>query len=185
MLFHKVFSIVLIIFSICFFCATVEPCSHTSSIHAYRGLALQFIGLGRNVDWCRIVFSEIAQFGSPRNPPKGKLPYGVVLSIFLTKICHCPGIAGDQYKLSTDKRKPFTIHSISISAAHASELSEDDTSVHENDTATGDNSTTTDMLIDLQVDNWHVQEELADQGKLLAVMRKEQVRQGVQLFKLQ
>ncbi|KAF7135492.1 hypothetical protein RHSIM_Rhsim08G0155300 [Rhododendron simsii] len=168
-----------------FFCATVGPCSHTSSIHAYRGLALQFIGLGRKVDWCRIAFSEIAKFGSPRNPPKGKLPYGVVLFIFLTKICHCPGITGDQYKLSTEKRKPFNLHSISISAAHASELSDDDTSVHVNDPAEGENSSTTDMLVDLQVDNWRLREELADQGKRLAVMRKEQMRQGVLLFELQ
>ncbi|KAG5531508.1 hypothetical protein RHGRI_026202 [Rhododendron griersonianum] len=63
------------------------------------------------------------------------------------------GITGDQYKLSTKKRKPFNIHSISISAAHASELSEDDTSVHVNDTVDGENSSTTDMLVDLQVDN--------------------------------
>ncbi|KAG5564774.1 hypothetical protein RHGRI_000846 [Rhododendron griersonianum] len=168
-----------------FFCATVDPCSHTSSIHAYRGLALQLIGLGCKVDWCRIALPEIAKFGSPRNPPTGKLPYGVVLSIFLTKICDRPGITGDQYKLSTEKRKPFNIHSISISAAHASELSEDDTSVHVNDTVEGENSTTTDMLVDLQVDNWRLREELADQGKLLAVMRKEQMRQGVHLFELQ
>ncbi|KAG5562516.1 hypothetical protein RHGRI_005293 [Rhododendron griersonianum] len=148
-------SIVLIVFSICFFfCATVEPCSHTSSIHAYGGLALQLIGLGRKVDWCRIAFSEIAKFGSPRNPPTGKLLYGVVLSIFLTIICHRPGITGDQYKLSTEKRKPFNIHS--ISDAHASELSEDDTSVHVNNMAEGENSTTTDMLVDFQVDNWRL-----------------------------
>lgn len=39
-----------------FFCSTIEPNSHTSSIPALRCLILQHIVQGRLVDWCRVTF---------------------------------------------------------------------------------------------------------------------------------
>lgn len=39
-----------------FFCSTIEPISHTSSIPALRGLVLQHIVQSRRVDWCRVTF---------------------------------------------------------------------------------------------------------------------------------
>ncbi|KAH7857549.1 hypothetical protein Vadar_013890 [Vaccinium darrowii] len=104
-----------------FFCASVEPCSHTSSISAQRGFALKSIGEGRPVDWCRIAFRQIARFKPKGFPLIGSLPYGVILSKLFLSILHIPTLPDDVTKYSTKICSPLDSKSLSLSVAHATE----------------------------------------------------------------
>lgn len=105
--------------------ASVEPSSSSSNISASRGLLLQQIGKRLSVDWCRIAFGQIARFKPVGFPRRASLPYGVVLTTFLTS--HgVPNLPGEHIDHSTALVRPINANSLVLSAAHAAPFSDNE-----------------------------------------------------------